>query len=150
MFGDNDLIKFYFGCILVLVVDMLCIECLVDLDVMVKKCFLFCGLIIVVDVILQDGKIFEYGQDVKVCVLGQVVVFVVGVYVVGFLCGEIEIVWDVLKDMLKNDGFIFVVFFEDFEVLCFVCDYKNCYVLIMFVFEVIFEVFDQVEYFVCV
>lgn len=66
----------------------------------------------------------------------------VGVYVVGLFCVDIEIVCDVLKDMLKNDGFVFVFFFEDFEVLCLVCDYKNCYVLIMFVFEVMFEVID--------
>lgn len=149
MSGDNDLIKLYSGRILALAADMPRTERLADPDATVKKRSPLCGSTIAVDVILQDGKISEYGQDVKACALGQAAASVVGAHVVGLSRGEIETARDALKDMLKNDGPTPAAPFEDLEVLRPARDYKNRHASIMLALEATLEAFDQAEHSAC-
>ena len=149
MSGDTDLIKLYSGRILALAADMPRTDRLADPDATVKKRSPLCGSTIAVDVILQDGKISEYGQDVKACALGQAAASVVGAHVVGLSRAEIETARDALKDMLKNDGPAPAAPFEDLEVLRPARDYKNRHASIMLALEATLEAIDQAEQSAC-
>lgn len=149
MSGDTDLIKLYSGRILALAADMPRTERLADPDATVKKRSPLCGSTIAVDVILQDGKISEYGQDVKACALGQAAASVVGAHVVGLSRAEIETARDALKDMLKNDGPAPAAPFENLEVLRPARDYKNRHASIMLALEATLEAIDQAEQSAC-
>ncbi|MGR3813127.1 MAG: iron-sulfur cluster assembly scaffold protein [Cognatishimia activa] len=149
MSGDTDLIKLYSGRILALAADMPRTERLADPHATVKKRSPLCGSTITVDVILQDGKISEYGQDVKACALGQAAASVVGAHVVGLSRAEIETARDALKDMLKNDGPAPAAPFEDLEVLRPARDYKNRHASIMLALEATLEAIDQAEQSAC-
>ena len=149
MSGDTDLIKLYSGRILALAADMPRTERLADPHATVKKRSPLCGSMITVDVILQDGKISEYGQDVKACALGQAAASVVGAHVVGLSRAEIETARDALKDMLKNDGPAPAAPFEDLEVLRPARDYKNRHASIMLALEATLEAIDQAEQSAC-
>ena len=149
MSGDTDLIKLYSGRILALAADMPCTDRLVDPHATVKKRSPLCGSTITVDVILQDGKISEYGQDVKACALGQAAASVVGAHVGGLARAESEAARDALKDMLKNDGPAPGAPFEDLEVLRPARDYKNRHASIMLALEATLEAIDQAEQSAC-
>ena len=149
MSGDTDLIKLYSGRILALAADMPRTERLADPDATVKKRSPLCGSTIALDVILQDGKISEYGQDVKACALGQAAASVVGAHVVGLSRAEIEAARDALRDMLKNDGPAPAAPFEDLEVLRPARDYKNRHASIMLALEATLEAIDQAEQSAC-
>ena len=149
MSGDTDLIKLYSGRILALAADMPRTERLADPHATVKKRSPLCGSTITVDVILQDGKISEYGQDVKACALGQAAASVVGAHVVGLSRAKIETARDALKDMLKNDGPAPAAPFEDLEVLRPARDYKNRHASIMLALEATLEAIDQAEQSAC-
>ncbi|MEJ5217287.1 iron-sulfur cluster assembly scaffold protein [Cognatishimia sp. D5M38] len=149
MSGDTDLIKLYSGRILALAADMPRTERLADPHATVKKRSPLCGSTIAVDVILQDGKVSEYGQDVKACALGQAAASVVGANVVGLSRTEIETARDALKDMLKNDGPAPAAPFEDLEVLRPARDYKNRHASIMLALEATLEAIDQAEQSAC-
>jgi NifU-like protein involved in Fe-S cluster formation len=149
MSGDTDLIKLYSGRILALAADMPRTDRLADPHATVKKRSPLCGSTITVDVILQDGKISEYGQDVKACALGQAAASVVGAHVVGLSRAEIETARDALKDMLKNDGPAPAAPFEDLEVLRPARDYKNRHASIMLALEATLEAIDQAEQSAC-
>ena len=149
MSGDTDLIKLYSGRILALAADMPRTERLADPHATVKKRSPLCGSTITVDVILQDGNISEYGQDVKACALGQAAASVVGAHVVGLSRAEIETARDALKDMLKNDGPAPAAPFEDLEVLRPARDYKNRHASIMLALEATLEAIDQAEQSAC-
>ncbi|QTN35794.1 iron-sulfur cluster assembly scaffold protein [Cognatishimia activa] len=149
MSGDTDLIKLYSGRILALAADMPRTERLADPHATVKKRSPLCGSTITVDVILQDDKISEYGQDVKACALGQAAASVVGAHVVGLSRAEIETARDALKDMLKNDGPAPAAPFEDLEVLRPARDYKNRHASIMLALEATLEAIDQAEQSAC-
>ena len=149
MSGDTDLIKLYSGRILALAADMPRTDRLADPHATVKKRSPLCGSTITVDVILQNGKISEYGQDVKACALGQAAASVVGAHVVGLSRADIETARDALKDMLKNDGPAPAAPFEDLEVLRPARDYKNRHASIMLALEATLEAIDQAEQSAC-
>ena len=71
MSGETDLIKLYSARILALAADIPNLDRLENPDVTVKKRSPLCGSTVTVDVRMQDGKVAEFGQDVKACALGQ-------------------------------------------------------------------------------
>jgi NifU-like protein involved in Fe-S cluster formation len=63
-----------------------------------------CGSRAVVDVVVEDGRVTDYAQDVKACALGQAVASIVGGHVIGASVEELEAARDQLRAMLKSDG----------------------------------------------
>ena len=48
-----------------------------------EKVSKLCGSTVVVDVVLADGKVIDFAQDVKACALGQASAAVLGEHVIG-------------------------------------------------------------------
>ncbi len=149
MSGDNDLIKLYSGQILALATDMPHTDRLTEPCATVKKRAPLCGSTITVDLIVKDGVITDYGQDVKACALGQAAASVVGRHVIGCTFEQIEAARDGLKKMLKEDGPTPPAPFDALEVLRPARDYKNRHASILLSLEATLEAFDQAQQSAC-
>ena len=69
-----------------------------------EKVAKLCGSRIVVDVVLNEGVVSDFAQDVKACALGQAAAAVLGANVVGASPAEIEMARDQFRAMLKAGG----------------------------------------------
>ncbi len=145
MSGENDLIKLYSGRILALAADIPHMERLNDPDATVKKRSPLCGSTVTVDVKMNDGRITEFGQDVKACALGQASASVVGSAIIGTTRAQVEAARDQLKSMMKNDGPAPDAPFDGLEVLMPARDYKNRHASILLVLEATAEAMEQAE-----
>ncbi|SFM14454.1 iron-sulfur cluster assembly scaffold protein [Shimia aestuarii] len=142
---DNDLIKLYSGQILQLAAAIPHTDRLAAPDATVKKRSPLCGSTVTVDVVLKDGRVEDFGQDVKACALGQAAASVVGANVIGQSRAEIEAARDALRAMLKQDGPTPPAPFDGLEVLRPARDYKNRHASILLALEATAEAMEQAE-----
>lgn len=149
MSGETDLIKLYSGQILSLATDIPHTTRLSDPDASVKKRSPLCGSTVTVDVKLMNGRISDFGQDVKACALGQAAASVVGRNVIGRNFEEVTAARDALLTMLKEDGPAPSAPFEGLEVLRPARDYKNRHASIMLAIEATLEAMDQANQTAC-
>ena len=73
-------------------------------DASAEKVSKLCGSRVLVDVVLKDGRIADYAQEVKACALGQAAAAIMGQHAVGASVQEIESARDALRAMLKSGG----------------------------------------------
>ncbi|NBR53605.1 MAG: iron-sulfur cluster assembly scaffold protein [Rhodobacteraceae bacterium] len=139
MSTDTDLIKLYSAQILALGADMPRTARLKEPDSTVRKRSPLCGSTVTVDIVLKDGAITDYGQDVKACALGQAAASVIGSVVVGLTPEHIQRGRDQLAAMLKEGGPVPTAPFEGLKVLEPARDYKNRHASILLTFDAILE-----------
>ena len=140
--SETDLIKLYSARILALAADIPHLERLESPDATVKRRAPLCGSTVTVDIKMKDGRISDYGQDVKACALGQAAASVVGAGIIGRSRDEIEAARDALLAMLKQDGPTPPAPFDGLEVLRPARDYKNRHASIMLTLEATLEAMD--------
>ena len=100
-----------------------------------EKVAKLCGSRVVVDVTLQDGRIADFGQDVKACALGQAAAAIMGEHAIGATCEEVEMARDALRAMLKQGGAPPEGRFADLAMLAPVKDYPPRHASTMLAFE---------------
>ena len=142
MNGETDLIKLYSARILALAADMPRLDRLAQPDATVKKRAPLCGSTVTVDLTCTDGKISDYGQEVKACALGQAAASIVGANIVGTTADQVRAARDALKNMLKNDGPTPPAPFDGLEVLRPARDYKNRHASILLTLDASVEALD--------
>ncbi|MFN3663532.1 iron-sulfur cluster assembly scaffold protein [Yoonia sp.] len=135
MSAETDMIKLYSARILALAADMPRTARLENPTATAKKRAPLCGSNVTVDIVVQDGVITDYGQDVKACALGQAAAAVVGGAIVGLTADQVQAGRDALYAMLKSDGPVPPAPFDGLEVLEPARDYKNRHASIMLAFE---------------
>ncbi|SPF80806.1 iron-sulfur cluster assembly scaffold protein [Pseudoprimorskyibacter insulae] len=145
MSTDNDLIKLYSSRILALTADIPRLERLEAPDATVKKRSPLCGSTVTVDLVVTDGKVSDYGQDVKACALGQAAASVVGGAIVGCTPDQIRTARDQLKAMLKEDGPTPDAPFDGLEVLRPAASYKNRHASILLTLEASVEALENIQ-----
>lgn len=145
MSGETDLIKLYSARILALAADMPHTTRLTAPDATVKRRSPLCGSTVTVDVVMKDGRIAEFAQDVKACALGQAAAAVVGRAVIGCTRAQIETALAELQAMLKSDGPTPAAPFDGLEVLRPARDYKNRHASILLSLEATAEAMAQAE-----
>ncbi|MDC0737082.1 iron-sulfur cluster assembly scaffold protein [Cognatishimia sp. SS12] len=143
MSGETDLIKLYSGQILSLATEMPHTDRVAAPDATVKKRAPLCGSTITVDLVVENGVVAEFGQDVKACALGQAAASVVGQNIIGRSRDEIAAARDALKLMLKEGGPTPPAPFDGLEVLRPARDYKNRHASILLALDASLEAFDQ-------
>jgi NifU-like protein involved in Fe-S cluster formation len=94
-----------------------------------------CGSRILVDVVLKDGLVSDFAQQVQACALGQASAAVLGANVLGASLCELEAARDSLKAMLKAHGPLPTGRFADLAVLAAVRDYPARHASTMLAFE---------------
>jgi NifU-like protein involved in Fe-S cluster formation len=143
MSSDEDLIQLYSRRILALAADIPHAERLTAPDLTAKRRSPLCGSTVTVDLVVTDGVITDFGQDVKACALGQASASIFGQKVIGMNRSGVEAVRGQLLAMMKENGPVPAAPFDDFEVLLPAREYKNRHASIMLVFDATLAAFDS-------
>ena len=104
-------------------------------DASAEKTAKLCGSRIVVDVVMREGRVADFAQEVKACALGQAAAAVLGANVIGASPAEIEMARDQFRAMLKADGPPPEGRFSDLAVLAPVKDYPPRHASALLAFE---------------
>lgn len=143
--NDSDLIKLYSQRILALAADIPHAERLPAPTGTAKRRSPLCGSTVTVDVVVEGGRIADYGQDVKACALGQAAASVVGANAIGRTRAEIERARDELRAMLKDGGPVPAAPFDGLEVLLPARDYRNRHASILLTLEATADAMAEAE-----
>lgn len=143
--ADSDLIKLYSGRILELAASIPHQGRLGAPTGSARKRSPLCGSTVTVDVVVSDGRVTEFAQDVKACALGQASASVLGRVVLGRTKTEVEAARDALRAMLKADGPAPVPPFDEYEVLIPARDYKNRHASILLPLDAVCEAMATAE-----
>jgi NifU-like protein involved in Fe-S cluster formation len=108
-------------------------------DASAEKIAKLCGSKITVDVVLHEGRVADFAQDVRACALGQAAAAVLGAHVIGADAGEIEVARDALRAMLKDNGPAPQGRFSELAVLEPVKDYPARHASTLLAFEAALE-----------
>lgn len=143
--ADSDLIKLYSGRILELAADIPRTGRLEAPDASVRRRSPLCGSTVTVDVVVRDGRLADFAQDVKACALGQAAASVVGAVAPGLTRAEIERARDELAAMLKEGGPPPSPPFDGLEVLAPAREFRNRHASIMLTLEALAEAMAEAE-----
>jgi NifU-like protein involved in Fe-S cluster formation len=141
--ADEDLIKLYSQRILALAAEIPHSERLAQPKVSARKRSPLCGSTVTVDLLLDDGRISAFGQDVKACALGQAAASILGRNVIGRSRAEIATARDQLSAMLRSAGPVPDAPFDGYEVLLPARDYKNRHASIMLALDATLIAMDE-------
>jgi NifU-like protein involved in Fe-S cluster formation len=108
-------------------------------DASAEKTAKLCGSRIVVDVMVEDGKVVDFAQEVSACALGQASAAVLGANVIGADLSELELARDALAAMLKSNGSHPAGRFAELAVLEPVKDYPARHASTLLAFEAAVE-----------
>lgn len=104
-----------------------------------------CGSTIAVELSLDHGRISDFAQTVKACLLGQAAASIVGREIVGTPVGEFRAVADTMRRMLKENGPAPGGRWADLALLEPVRDYKHRHASTLLVFEAIERALTSIE-----
>ena len=104
-----------------------------------EKVSKLCGSRVLVDVVLDGGRVADFAQEVKACALGQASAAVLGAHVIGATVEELEQARDALKAMLKAGGPPPEGRFSDLKALAVVRDYPPRHASTLLAFEAVVE-----------
>jgi NifU-like protein involved in Fe-S cluster formation len=141
--SDTDLIKLYSGRILELAADIPHLGRLPHPQGTARKRSPLCGSTVTADVVMRDGRVAEFGQDVKACALGQAAAAVLGGAVIGRTPAELAAARDALRAMLRDSGPVPAAPFDGYEVLIPARDYRNRHASILLAVEAAAEAAAQ-------
>lgn len=143
MSAESDLIKLYSARILALAADMPRTTRLTAPTASAKRRSPLCGSTVSVDIVVTDGVITDYGQDVKACALGQAAAALVGATIVGTTFAQVQTGRNALLAMLKEGGPVPLAPFAGFDVLEPAREYRNRHASIMLAFDAILDALAQ-------
>ncbi|MFO1202730.1 MAG: iron-sulfur cluster assembly scaffold protein [Tabrizicola sp.] len=143
--SDSDLIKLYSARILGLAADIPHLGRLSAPQGTARKRSPLCGSTVTADVIVKDGRVAEFAQDVKACALGQASASVLGEVVIGRTLPELQAARDALRAMLKEGGPVPAKPFDGYEVLLPARDYKNRHASILLALEAVCEAMEAAQ-----
>ena len=108
-------------------------------DASVEKIANLCGSRVVVDVVVEDGRVADFAQDVKACALGQAAASVLGAHVIGTSLSELEVTRNQFRAMLKDGAPAPVGRFSDLAMLAPVKDYPARHASTLLAFDAVTE-----------
>ena len=133
--SDTDLLKLYSGQILALAADIPHLGRLAAPQATSRKRSPLCGSTVTVDVVLRDGRVAAFAQEVKACALGQASAAVLGGVVIGRDLTELTAARDAVAAMLKTGGDAPAPPFDGYRVLIPARAYKNRHASILLALE---------------
>lgn len=133
--SDAEMMKLYSGRILELAADIPHLGRLANPHATARKRSPLCGSVVTVDLVMADGRVVEFAQDVKACALGQAAAAVVGHAVIGCSVAELLAARDSLRIMLAESGPVPAPPFEGFAVLQPARDFRNRHASILLAIE---------------
>ena len=104
-----------------------------------------CGSEVSIDLNVHDGRVSDYGQEVKACLLGQTAASIMGREIVGSAPDELRGLRECMRAMLKSGGPPPTGKWADLAVLEGVRDYKHRHDAVMIVFDAVAKALDVLE-----
>lgn len=104
-----------------------------------------CGSKVTVDLCLRDGRVADFGHEVKACALGQASSSIMARHVVGSTAEELRVVRRRMQDMLKENGPPPDGKWADLAVLEPVRDFKARHASTLLTFDAVCDALDQIE-----
>ncbi len=104
-----------------------------------------CGSTVIVDLVMQDGKVVDFAHDVKACALGQAAASIMARNVVGSSAAELRELRDQVRAMLKENGPPPAGKWAEVGILEPVRDYKNRHASTLLTFEATLDCAEQIE-----
>ncbi|KPN62534.1 NifU homolog involved in Fe-S cluster formation [Aliiroseovarius crassostreae] len=141
--SDSDLIKLYSKQILALASQIPHVGQLTTPEGEAKVRSPLCGSTVSAQVVMKNGKVADFAQNVKACALGQTSAALLGKVVIGL---EIEVIQrgrDQLAAMLRDQGPVPAPPFEGFEVLIPARDYRNRHASILLAFDAVLQAIEN-------
>ena len=102
-----------------------------------------CGSTVSASVVLEDGTVSQYSQNVKACALGQASAAILGKSIIGLTRSELQSGRDQLAMMLKDSGPTPTEPFEEYVVLSPAREYKNRHASILLAFDAALVAIDN-------
>lgn len=143
--SESDLMNLYSGRILALAADIPHLGRLAAADGTARKRAPLCGSVVTVDVVVKDGRIAEFAQDVKACALGQASAALLGEIALGLGRAEIEAGRAALQAMLKGSGPVPAAPFDGYAVLGAARDFPNRHASILLALDAACAALDDAE-----
>jgi len=143
--SDSDLIKLYSTRILGLAAAIPHLGRLPAPQGSARRRSPLCGSTVTADVVVKDGRVAGFAQDVKACALGQASAAILGEAVIGRTLPELQAARDALRAMLKEGGPVPAAPFQGYEVLLPARDYKNRHASILLALEAVCEAMEAAE-----
>ncbi|MBS3978601.1 MAG: iron-sulfur cluster assembly scaffold protein [Rhodobacteraceae bacterium] len=143
--SDSDLIKLYSARILGLAAEIPHLGRLPAPQGTARRRSPLCGSTVTADVVVKDGRITDFAQDVKACALGQASAAVLGSVVIGRSLPELKAARDALAAMLKAGGPVPTAPFDGYAVLLPARDYKNRHASILLALEAVCEAMETAQ-----
>ena len=104
-----------------------------------------CGSTVEIDLVMENGKVSDYGQKVNACALGQAASSVVGRLIIGSDGDELRRLREDMWAMLKQKGTPPEGKWEDLKYLEPVRDYPARHASTLLVFDAVVDAVDQIE-----
>ena len=104
-----------------------------------------CGSTVTVDVMMRDGRVSAFAQDVKACALGQAASSIMARNVLGASAGELRQVQAQVRAMLKDHGAPPEGKWADVAVLEPVRDFKARHASTLLAFDAVVDAVGQIE-----
>jgi NifU-like protein involved in Fe-S cluster formation len=104
-----------------------------------------CGSTVIVDLVMNEGKIVDFAHEVKACALGQAAASIMARHVIGSTAAEIRSLRDQVRAMLKENGPPPNGKWGEIAVLEPVRDYKARHASTMLTFEATLDCVNQIE-----
>ncbi len=142
--SDSELLKLYSARILALAADIPHHVRLPAPQGTARKRSPLCGSTVTVDVVVRDGRVSDFGQDVKACALGQASAAILAGAVIGRSLPELQAAQVQLRAMLKG-GPAPDAPFDGFEVLLPARDFKNRHASILLALDAVCEAVAATE-----
>jgi len=145
MASETDLVNLYSGRILALAADIPRLGRLESPTSTARARSPQCGSTVTVDLVVADGVITDFAQDVRACALGQASASVLGRSVIGKRRSEVAAARDALSAMLTSDAPPPAAPFDALEVLLPARDFANRHASILLAFDATIDALEQAE-----
>jgi len=104
-----------------------------------------CGSKITVDLVVENGKVADYAQEVKACALGQASASIMARHVVGATPADLRALRETMRKMLKENGPPPDGAWADLAALEPVRDYKARHASTLLPFDAVVDALGKIE-----
>ncbi|MCT4656569.1 MAG: iron-sulfur cluster assembly scaffold protein [Cohaesibacter sp.] len=104
-----------------------------------------CGSTVDVDLVMEEGKVVDFGHKVNACALGQAASSVMARKVLGQTAQDLRNIRDVMHAMLKDGGPAPSGYWDDLKYLEPVRDYPARHTSTLLTFDAVVEAVEQIE-----
>lgn len=104
-----------------------------------------CGSTVIVDLLMDNGKVVDFAHDVKACALGQAAASIMARHVIGSTAPELRSLRDQVRAMLKENGAPPAGKWAEIAVLESVRDFKSRHASTLLTFEATLDCVNQIE-----